>query len=440
MQLPSLIINSPVFDFEGKGSNLKSAVFYLLLMATLFVPLSAELPVTPSLRFVFPLELLVPLAALLILAGMCFYRNGFRFVFFDYAVLFFLCAAGLSAIFSVIPLYSFKALAVLCSYATTFYLGFRWLNLKDNQWEIVWRILVIAFLALMLYTLFRYFHLGIHRKHSYEMSLPFVPGHTLLVAIGFPAFLYCFNRVMQKTAVRLDWFFTLLFLFVAAISYSRIYWVVILLSVFVLLFSYYKKIRLIMIVAGVLLLAIGGIAYHRIDEKRDRERAWDNPDDHNSLFVQIQSIFVWEKNESNMERSNRWKVAKKIFRAHPVTGAGLNTYPEIYFWYKDTAKIEETNLSCVKMNAHQIYTGWLAEMGLAGFIAGITLLLSFLSLVIRLRGSPGFILALLLFLNFVLLGIIEDFTTLPRIMSVFWISMGYVVYLAADKTHAAVER
>lgn len=297
----------------------------------------------------------------------------------------------------------------------------------------LWQVLLLGYGCLLLYTLVRSFHLGIHRQHSYEMSLPFIPGHTLLVAIGFPAFLYSLHHLLQKSGSKLHLLFVLLFSFVTAISYSRFYWVLLSFSAFVFVFYSFKKIRIALIVSAMLLLTAGGIAYQLIDTRRDREHAWDDPDDHNSLFVQIQSIFVWEKNESNIERGNRWKVAREIFKAHPLTGAGLNTYPEIYFWYKDAAGVEDTNMSCVKMNAHQVYLGWLSEMGILGFVSGILLFASFLFAAIRLRGSPEFVFALLLALNFIALGIIEDFTTLEKIIAVFWIALACAHHLSLEK-------
>ncbi|MDZ4844954.1 MAG: O-antigen ligase family protein [Chitinophagales bacterium] len=384
-------------------------------------------------RLQFPLELLAPATVALILAGLLFFRNEFRFLFTDFAVLLFIAVAGMSVVSSVLPITSIKSFSVLTTYVITFYFAFRFLQLKKSHWQIIWQALLVGYSALLLYTLFRYFNMGIHRKHSYEMSLPFVPGHTLLIAIGFPVFLYAINQLLEKTRSKLHLTFVLLFAFVTAISYSRIYWVMLLLSIFVFVFYRFKKIRIGMIASAVVIMIAGSIAYHHIDTKRDRTRAWDAPDDHNSLFVQIQSIFVWEKNESNIERSNRWKVAREIFKAHPVVGAGLNTYPEIYFWYKEFAGVEETNLSCVKMNSHQIYLGWLSEMGIFGFISGIFLFISFLVAVIRLRGSPHFVFGILLFLNFILLGIIEDFTTLEKIMAVFWISLAYVHHLSCER-------
>ncbi len=430
MELPSLFINSPLIGFEGRGSNWKSLIFCLLLLAVFFIPLSSDLQITETTRLQFPLELLVSANALSVIAGFIFYRKEFQILFTDFAVLLFLTAAGISTVFSILPVYSVKSFAVLSAYATTFYFAFRFLQLKSEQWRLLWRIFMLAYGVLILYALFRYFNLGIHRQHSYEMSLPFVPGHTLLIAIGFPAFLYAFNQLLLKTDRKFNLVFILLFSFVTAISYSRIYWVLLLFSVFVLLFYHFQKIRIGMIASAVVMMIAGSIIYHQIDAKRDRERAWDDPDDHNSLFVQIQSIFVWEKNESNIERSNRWKVAREIFKAHPVTGAGLNSYQEIYFWYKDFAGVKDTNMSCVKMNAHQIYLGWLSETGLLGFISGILLFISFIVAASRLQGSPHFIFGLLLLLNFILLGVIEDFTTLEKIMAMFWVSLAFIHYLS----------
>jgi len=178
MKLPSAILQSPLNDFKGKGHKLKSSAFFLLLLSVLFLPLSIELPISKTMRLQFPLELLAPATVALILAGLLFFRNEFRFLFTDFAVLLFIAVAGMSVVSSVLPITSIKSFSVLTTYVITFYFAFRFLQLKKSHWQIIWQALLVGYSALLLYTLFRYFNMGIHRKHSYEMSLPFVPGHT----------------------------------------------------------------------------------------------------------------------------------------------------------------------------------------------------------------------------------------------------------------------
>ncbi len=414
---------------NSSGSGFQNYFFTFLLISVFSIPLSIELPFTDSFQLQVPLEIFVAVTAIFFITGLVTGKLKFRFSLNDFAVLLFLAAAFLSVIFSTIPLFSIKAFALLFAYTLVFFFGMKSLNGNSPRWRKIWQTLSTGFFILMIYTLIHYLQLGIHRQNSYEMSQPFIPGHTLLIAIGFPAYLMMLNDLLRKKTGWLMMVFITLFLIITLISFSRIYWVILFTFSFLLIFYHVQKARLAMISLATLFLITGIIAYFIIDQKRDRDRTWDDPDDHNSVFVQIQSIFVWYKNESNIERGNRWLIAREIYKDNKLTGSGLNTYPEIYFQYKEDLPIHETNLSCVKMNAHQLYFGWLSDMGLIGFISGLLMLSAWLITVIRLRGSPHFLLSVLLFLNFILLGLIEDFTTLDKIMAVFWISFAYTVHL-----------
>lgn len=422
-----------LFRFEGDSQKLRQTLFLLLLLTIISISLSVEVAIIGDTKMQLPLEPLIGISALLTFVLFIKDIKTFRAKFTDVAVLVFFAGAILSSIFAKMPVIADKATAALIAYGVTLYGGFRVLRLRRLQWDLVWKAHIAAFTVLSVYTIFNYFNLGVDRQESYKMGLPFIPGHTLLMAIGFPAFLYALNQSFRKIGLKYNIPFILLFIFLTVISFSRIYWVIVLTFLFIHFFYYFKQLRISLFVGAVLFFIIGGSVYHYIDKKRDREHAWDDPEDHNSVFVQIQSIFVWYKNESNIERGNRWKVAWHIFKDFPLTGTGLNTYPEVYVYYMDKVDIQETNLSCNKMNAHQLYSGWLSDMGLIGFIGGLLVLVAFLKAALNRVKTKYFMLCLLLVVNFLLLGIIEDFTTLEKIMSVFWLSLAFVQSFPSER-------
>ncbi len=89
-------------------------------------------------------------------------------------------------------------------------------------------------------------------------------------------------------------------------------------------------------------------------------------------------------------------------------------------------ELEETYREYDKMNAHQLFLGWLAEMGLLGLLAGLALWALALRAIWFLRGQPPFFFACLVFFNFLLLGLIEDYTLDEDIMPLFWLWLAWL--------------
>ncbi|MDW8347042.1 MAG: O-antigen ligase family protein [Bacteroidia bacterium] len=133
----------------------------------------------------------------------------------------------------------------------------------------------------------------------------------------------------------------------------RFYWVFATLCMIIaFLFHYPKNIKLTLF--GITLCGIiACFVYLKISEYRNKHQVWLDPRDY-SVFVQIESIFIWSRNESNGERINRWQAAKLMFGESKWTGIGIQRY----FFYRDKierSKIAETNRMNDYMNAHNIH-------------------------------------------------------------------------------------
>lgn len=405
-----------------------------LYLAVILLPWTFEYQLQGGSRINIPLE---PLLGLLAVAGVGQLFSGRAAIpklnFPNIAVGGFVVAAALSIPFAELPVVATKAYLVLVSYAFVFYVLPQGLQFNKAHWQRLWMLYGASYLVFMGWVLINYFAIGIGYHHSYQMAQPFSPGHTLLVAMGFPLFIMALDRLFQRLYRWYLWLFVLLFIVLIITSYSRFYWALLPVVLFLFTFRYMPRLRIAMVVTAILLLISGISTYTYLDNKYDRERAWEDPEFHTTVFVQVQSIFVMVKNKSNTERFNRWKVAQEMFRKHPLTGVGLNVYAENYLQYAKELQLLDTKRQTDKMNAHQLYIGWLAEMGLLGVISGMLMLIAWSTRVTKLLGSryawaAGFIL-----LNFLLLGIIEDYTLNTDIIPVFWLCFGFAAYLASGQ-------
>lgn len=402
--------------------------WYNFLLIVCSLPFSFSLQIAMGWQTIFPLEWLIGLHAVFLLLVVIKGENH-KPKLPDLAVLGFCLAALVSSFFSAHFLVAFKAALVTIAYALVFYGSARILVFDWKHWEVIIRVFSVSFCFLLVYTLVHYFQIGVHRQTSYLMAAPFSPGHTILIAVGFPVFLISLHRVFNRINLFPELAFVLFFGCMAALSFSRFYWVMMSLVVFIYMLYHFRKARPYMLAGLILLTFAMADTYQHIARKRDIERTWDDPDDHNSVFVQIQSIFIMNKNDSNIERFNRWKVAWRIFQNHPVLGVGLNCFPEHYFGYFDKMELEQTNLSGNRMNVHMVYLGWLSEVGVVGFTSGIVFIVLLIGAVYRLRRSSYFLLTAFLLGNYLLLGFIEDFTQLEKVIPGFWLAGAGILFL-----------
>ncbi|MCS7078054.1 MAG: O-antigen ligase family protein [Bacteroidia bacterium] len=376
-----------------------------------------------------PLEWLIP--PFNIFLAIYVWQNRKRFTsYFKHPVILGTIALGvsmtISALHSEVPTHSFKGLLLWFNYVFAFLIGFIAIDFttKEQKNFLLW--CGISYGILLIYAFANYLKIGINYHHSYKMALPFANGHTLLIAMAFPLWLYitsiCIKKPIQDKSLTLFWVFYTLVIY---LSYSRFYWVFATFCIIAIFLYYYPR-WLKVTLLSILLLCIGVyIAYIKISEYRNKHQVWLDPKDHTTAFVQIESIFVLSKNESNLERKNRWKAAKLMFEENTWTGIGINTFPERYNAYRDKLeqdKIARTTRYNDYMNAHSLYIGTMSEQGIIGIIALLGFMISCLYFL-----RKWTIVGILIFVHYVLLGVIEDFTLLVEIIPCFWICVAYAI-------------
>ncbi len=338
-----------------------------------------------------------------------------------------LAAAGLSIPMAVYPIVALKAWVVLVNYVVAFYGAWQVLNFSDKEKKNIINVASLSYAALIAYASICYITMGIHYQNSYLMAKPFAVGHTLLCAMGFPLWIYLSDLLFAKKTKPWQAAIWIAYTTFIMFSYSRFYWVLIPIFIGLFILKYWKKTRWYFVGLGIIGLVAGFFSYQHIKEKRDREMAWNDPEDHNTLFVQIQSIFERQANESNTERLNRWKMGKIMFDEHPVFGVGLNNYATVYPTVSQRFTFEKTTRSDVMMNAHQWYLGTLYEQGIIGILA----LLFFFFSILKQYKNFTFV-AFLILLHYFALGIIEDFLLLAEVAPAFWICLGFAKVLEKD--------
>jgi O-antigen ligase len=329
-----------------------------------------------------------------------------------------------SIINSEVILHSVKGAVVWISYFFAFAGGFWILNFDEKEKKHLLWVCGVSYGILLLYSFVRYLVIGIEYHNSYKMALPLANGHTLLIAMAFPIWIYFANICIKNP--RKNVYLILFFVFYTSIvylSYSRFYWVFATLLIGIIFLYHYPKWIKPVIISGMILSISVYIAYIKISEYRNKNQVWLDPKDHTSLFVQIESVFVLSKNESNAERINRWNASLIMFSQNIWTGVGINTFPERYYTYLDKIpkdKLKETTRKDDYMNAHNLYIGTMAEEGILGLLA----LLFFTTLWVYYWKKLGF-LAKLIFAHYVFLGLIEDFTLLVDIIPCFWVCVAW---------------
>lgn len=404
--------------------------FFLLLTV---VPLWSLAGHLGSVKVMLPIEPLMILYLPLLLIVAWIRRKKWQWQPLDVGVLALLTAGVVSIPFAQSPLIAGKAAVVWSAYALLFYGSWRILPLAYRERENLWKAYTYSYGALMVYAVFHLITLGFGYHNSYEMAQPFSQGHTLLVAAGFPAFLRSLHRFTQRSNPVPHFSFLLFFTFFTAISFSRLYWLILPFFVFLYLVYRWRKARWWLIGGAVVALLGGFIALEQIKAERAARKAWEDPNDHKTITAQILSITQWNANDSNLDRLNRWKIGYLMFQDHPVTGVGWNNYFHVFNDYPTQVSFYSDERIGKTENAHNLYLGWLSELGLVGVVGGLLFLITQWLQWWRVRHHRHQFLVVALLLNFLLLGIIEDFQFYEKILPYWMFALGWIVAIADRK-------
>lgn len=405
--------------------------FFVLLI---IVPLWSIAGYLGSVKVMLPVEPLFAVYLPLLAANAWIRRKKLSWQSLDIGMLALLAAGLISIPLAQSPLIAGKAAIVWLAYSGVYYASWRLLPMGYRDSIRVWKVYTYSYAALMVYAVFHLTTLGFGYHNSYDMAQPFSQGHTLLVAAGFPAFLYNLHRFMQRSNPVLHFSFVLFFIFFTAISFSRLYWLILPFFVFLYLVYYWQKARW-WLVGGALLAVISGfLVLEQVKADRAARKAWEDPNDHKTITAQVLSITQWNANDSNLDRLNRWKIGYLMFQDHPITGVGWNNYFNVFNNYPTQVTFYSDERIGKTENAHNLYLSWLSELGIIGIIGGTVFLLTQWFQWWRIRRHRDAFLVAVLLLNFLLLGMIEDFQFYEKIVPYWLFSLGWMTALKAPKT------
>ena len=404
----------------------------LFLIAIIALPWSFEYQINDGLKLNLLIELLIPL--ILILTGIKLSRRSSYSILQPYkplllAALALIVAYLFSTVSAYYPIASVKATVKLSAYLTTFLVVPLLLDLKRKDWRNIWILYLSSYNLLMFYGLVKLFIIGIGYHNSYQFVQPFSPGHTIFLISGAPAIFWAIDHMIKTKRISILILPVLLFIVLGWLSYSRFFWVFIpfATSLF-LLFRYNSKIKYI--VPAILLVAIAGASWYAFEEnKRFKEKAWENQDDYGTVFRQIKGIFSTDNNESNRERQNKTNAIFYFFAQNRISGIGANNFMDAYHEHSENFELDETSLTSLKMNPHHLFLGSLAETGIIGFLSLMTLLALIILKVFENSKVIGRISFLLLLSCFLLLGLKEDYLLLDEVIGGFWIFVAYMFHV-----------
>lgn len=406
--------------------------YYFVLL--LIVPLWSIAGYIGAIKVMLPVEPLFALYLPLLAANAWIRRKKLTWQPLDVGMLA-LLAAGLASIpLAQSPLIAGKAAIVWLAYAGMFYASWRLLPMGYRDSIKVWKAYTYSYAALMVYAVFHLITLGFGYHNSYDMAQPFSQGHTLLVAAGFPAFLYNLHRFKQRSNPVLHFSFVLFFIFFTAISYSRLYWLILPFFIFLYLVYHWKKARWWLVGSAILAVLGGFILLEQVKADRAARKAWEDPNDHKTITAQVLSITQWNANDSNLDRLNRWKIGYLMFQDYPITGVGWNNYFHVFNTYPTQVTFYSDERIGKNENAHNLYLGWLSELGIVGLLGGLVFLLTQWRQWWLIRRHRDAFLVVALLLNFLLLGMIEDFQFYEKILPYWMFSLGWITALKPPKT------
>lgn len=300
---------------------------------------------------------------------------------------------------------------------------------------------VAGFVPVMIFSLYQMGKYGFSQIYSPAMSEPFYDDHTIFgacIAMMIPVIIAVRKNFKNGQSILPrfgKWATLLLFLFFFAVlfSYSRAAWLSLIVA-----FSTWLAFRWRLgpeIIVGGLVILVGTVLLFKepIYERMASNRSGGNE----SLIAHAETITDLERDQSNLERINRWSCAVRMYRERPVFGFGPGTYEKNYGSFQVTSQL--TRISTFdgdRGDAHSEYLTALSEQGLPGFILFVGLIISliFTGMRVAYRGSSPEIqtLGLGIFLGMMTYffhGAVNSFLDLDKAAILFWSFSGMLVAL-----------
>jgi O-antigen ligase len=360
-------------------------------------------------------------------------------------IYFYLAWMTITTLTSTMPIVSLKFLIsklwFLCGFyflATQLFRDYR--NVKRYMW-----LYIIALTIVIFYTIYNHSQGRFAEAPAHTAMVPFYNDHTsygAVLAMFLPVLLAFLWNTNYSRSIKL---FTgiLLLIFVAAtiLSYTRAAWVGLALA-FALYMIYWLRIKFIFLaLAGLGILTYAYANWEQLLIKLEKNKQASATD----LAQHVESISNIANDASNLERINRWESALRMFRERPVLGWGPGTYQFKYAPFQLSS--ERTGISTNsgnKGNAHSEYIGPLAEQGVFGLVAFLSILVAVYyrgsKLYYRLRDKEmkRMVLVILLGLStYYLHGMLNNFLDTDKASAPFW---GFIAMIVAIDVYHTDER
>jgi O-antigen ligase len=341
-----------------------------LLFAFVCIPVSVKIYALPiDLELIFPAELLIALAAGLLLVGAVLFvkahgipwhtlRHPIVLLVVLQCILILIATMG-----SSMPLVSAKAILVKLAYIWVFFGGpLLLLRYQRNFMRTALDLHALAFGVVLVYVMVRGVIRGFDRAGSGFAPFPFYTDHTIYGAALVFVLLYVILRSFMVTSIR--WrralqAIGLVLLFALYASFCRAAWlsvvVVCMAGVFTLLA---RRIRVVLF-----LFVVIGVGF--LGARPELWRPWvsgpiESYGKDVGLVTSIRSIANVTHDISNLERINRWRSALRMHRDRPWIGFGPGTYQFQYVPYQQLD--ERTWISVVEpVPPHLITRSWSAS-------------------------------------------------------------------------------
>ena len=264
---------------------------------------------------------------------------------------------------SSLPIVSFKFLLTRIWFIVAFFFLLSFLFKKPKNLEkFIW-LFAIAFVPVILYTIFRHLGYGLYNdKAAHWVMYPFFKDHTsygAVLAMYIPFLIgFSFAHWINPKYKFWIWGLTILFLIAEVLSYARAAWMSLFFSggvwVLLLLRIKFKTLLITLVSLLLIIVAFQGQILQRLEKNSQDSSA--NLLDHFTSMTNIST------DASNLERINRWNCAIEMFEEKPFLGWGPGTYAMNYAPYQLTSErtIISTN-SGDGGNAHSEYLGALSE-------------------------------------------------------------------------------
>jgi len=280
---------------------------------------------------------------------------------------------ALTTVTSTLPMVSVKMLLTRIWFIVVFYfiLAMLFRNTKNRE-RFIW-LYTLAFIPVIIYTLVRHSGYGLYdQKAANFVMSPFFNDHTsygAALAFFIPSLL---GMVFSDWITKGKKFLAasvLFILFIALVfSYTRAAWLSLIFGLgiwmVIKLKLKFSKIFIVLIVFIASLFAFQDQILMSLEKN--------SQDSSSDLFEHITSMTNISTDASNLERINRWNCAIKMFKEKPFLGWGPGTYAMEYgpFQLKRDRTIISTNYGDGG-NAHSEYLGALAESGIFGMLTYI---------------------------------------------------------------------